>query len=55
MTEWLVGEGRASTITSFALRAPHRGERHLELTGREPRRYSNVEPELPTVSGIRRE
>ncbi len=54
ITEWLVSDGRASIITSFALGPSHGGERHIELTWREPRRYSNVESKLRTVSGIRR-
>ena len=54
ITEWLVGQGRASTITGFSLGPPHGGERHLELTWREPRRYTNVEPGLRTVTGTRR-
>jgi hypothetical protein len=53
ITEWLVGHGRASTITGFSLGPPHGGERHFELTWREPRRYANVEPGLRTVTGIR--
>ena len=54
ITEHLVGGRRASAIERFSLGPVHRGERQLELTWWEPRRYSNVEPKLRAVEGKRR-
>ncbi len=50
VVEQLVGERRASTITSFSLGPANRGARHVELTWREPKRYTNVEPQERTVN-----
>ncbi|MCA1677927.1 MAG: hypothetical protein LC777_02735 [Actinobacteria bacterium] len=54
VTEDLLGTGRASSIESFSLGPSRRGERQLELTWREPQRYTSVEPHLRTVKGMPR-
>jgi hypothetical protein len=54
VVEHLVGSRRASVVEGFALGPSHRGERHLQLTWREPERYSNVEPGSRSVEGVRR-
>ena len=54
VVEHLVGSRRASAVEGFALGPSHRGDRHLQLTWREPERYSNVEPRSRSVEGVRR-
>jgi hypothetical protein len=54
VVEQLVGERWASTIIGFSLGPARRGERHLELSWREPKRYTNVEPGLRSITGLRR-
>jgi hypothetical protein len=54
VVEYLVGSRRASAVEGFALGPSHRGERHLQLTWREPERYSNVAPGVRSVAGVRR-
>jgi hypothetical protein len=53
VTEQLVGGRRASAIERFSLGPAHRGERGVELSWWEPRRYTNVEPQLRSVMGTR--
>lgn len=54
ITEQLVGGRRAGGVERFSLGPARRGERQLELSWWEPRRYSNVEPKLRSVAGARR-
>jgi hypothetical protein len=54
VAEHLIGGHRASAVERFSLGPAHRGERQVELSWWEPRRYSNVEPKLRSVSGTRR-
>lgn len=54
VVEQFVGARRASAVDAFSLGPANRGERHLEITWREPERYSNVEPQMRTVKGKRR-
>lgn len=54
ITEQLIGGGRGGAIERFSLGPAHRGERQLELSWWEPRRYTNVEPKLRSVAGTRR-
>jgi hypothetical protein len=53
LVERLVGGRRASAVDRFSLGPAHGGERQLELSWWEPRRYSNVEPSLRSISGSR--
>jgi hypothetical protein len=53
VAEQLIGGRRASAIERFSLGPAHRGERRLELSWWEPRRYSNVDPKLRSVAGTR--
>lgn len=54
VAEQLIGRRRASAIERFSL-GPGRGsERQLELSWREPRRYSTVAPGVRSVEGKRR-
>jgi hypothetical protein len=53
VVEQLVGGKRASAVERFSLGPAHRGVRHLELSWWEPRRYSNVEPQLRSLAGQR--
>ncbi|MHB8694987.1 MAG: DUF4062 domain-containing protein [Solirubrobacteraceae bacterium] len=54
LVERLVGGRRASAVERFSLGPTHGGERQLELSWSEPRRYSNVEPRVRSISGSRR-
>jgi hypothetical protein len=54
VVEDLVGSARASSVESFSLGPNNRGERHLQLTWREPAVYSNVAPQSRSVEGTRR-
>lgn len=54
LVERLVGGRRASAVERFSLGPAHGGERQLELSWWEPRRYSNVEPGVRSISGSRR-
>jgi hypothetical protein len=53
VVEQLVGSRRASAVEGFALGPAHRGQRHVELTWLEPQRYTNVDPKLRSISGVR--
>lgn len=54
VVESLVGSTRASSVERFMLGPNRRGQRHLQLTWREPRGYDNVPPQPRSVEGIRR-
>lgn len=54
VVEQLVGGRRASAVERFSLGPAHHGARRLEFSWWEPRRYSNVEPQLRSVAGERR-
>lgn len=54
VVEQLVGGRRASAVERFSLGPAHRGERHVELSWWELKRYSNIEPQLRSISGERR-
>jgi hypothetical protein len=54
VVEQLVGSHRASAIERFSIGPARRGERHVELSWWEPRRYTNVEPGRRTIEGVRR-
>jgi hypothetical protein len=54
VVEQLVGGRRASAIEGFALGPARGGERQVEISWWEPRRYTNVEPNLRSVNGKRR-
>ncbi len=53
LVEHLVGRRRASAVQGFSLGPSHGGERRLELSWWEPRRSTNVEPKLRSISGRR--
>jgi Domain of unknown function (DUF4062) len=53
VAEQLVGGRRADAVERFGLGPPRNHQRHVELSWWEPRRYSNVEPQLRSVSGVR--
>jgi hypothetical protein len=52
--ERLLGRGRASRLTHFALGPPHLGERRVEVEYVDPQRYSNETPQTRRVEGTRR-
>jgi hypothetical protein len=54
MSERLLAPGKASHIDRFALGPPHLGQRRVELIYTEPRRYSNQEPGVRQIEGVRR-
>jgi hypothetical protein len=54
VVERLLGRGRASRLTHFALGPPHLGERRVELEYIDPQRYSNEAPQTRRVEGTRR-
>jgi hypothetical protein len=54
VVERLLGGKRASRVTHFALGPPHLGERRVELEYIEPKRYTNVEPGVRRIDGVRR-
>ena len=54
VVERLLGAGRASRITRFALGPAHLDERRVELEYVEPRRYANHEPGARHIEGARR-
>jgi hypothetical protein len=49
----LLGSGKASAIEHVAVGPTHLGQRHLELVYVEPRRYTNVEPVVRRIYGMR--
>ena len=53
VVESLVGSRRASAVEQFVIGPPRNHERHIEIAWWEPRRYSNVEPQLRRLSGNR--
>ena len=53
LVERLLGAGDAGAIESFRLGALRNGRRKVELTYWEPRVYTNVPPEMRTISGER--
>lgn len=53
IVEQLVGDRRASAIDRFFIGPARRGQRHLELAWREPRRYTSVEPGRRAIDGVR--
>lgn len=53
VVEQLVGGRLAGAVERFSLGPPRSHQRHVELSWWEPRRYSNVEPHLRSVNGVR--
>ena len=53
VVENLVGSRRASGVERFVIGPPRNHQRQLEIAWWEPRRYSNVEPQLRRVTGGR--
>jgi hypothetical protein len=54
LAERLLASGNASHIEWFALGPAHLGQRRLELSYIEPRRYANVQPGVRRIEGVRR-
>jgi hypothetical protein len=54
VVERLLGRGRASRLTHFALGPPHLGERRVEVEYIDPQRYSTEAPQARRVEGTRR-
>ena len=54
VVESLVGSGRAGGVERFVIGPPRDNQRHIEIGWWEPRRYSNVTPQLRRVTGTRR-
>lgn len=54
IVERLLGRGRASRLTHFALGPPHLGERRLEVEYVDPQRYANETPQSRRLEGTRR-
>ncbi len=53
LAERLLASGKASHIEWFALGPAHLGQRRLELTYVEPRRYANAQPGVRRIDGVR--
>jgi hypothetical protein len=53
ISERLLGSRKASRIERFALGPPHLGQRRVELVDVEPRRYSDHEPGMRHLEGVR--
>ena len=54
VVERLLGRGRASRLTQFALGPPHLGARRVEVEYVEPQRYANQTPQIRRIEGTRR-
>jgi ribosomal protein L15E len=54
VVERLLASGKASHIERFALGPAHLGERRVELIYVDRQRYSNVEPAVRRIEGVRR-
>ena len=54
VAERLLASGKASYIERFALGPPHLGERRVELVYVERQRYSNQQPGVRRIEGVRR-
>lgn len=53
VVERLVGQRKAAAVERFTLGPLRSGRRHVELAWREPRIYSNAEPERREITGER--
>jgi hypothetical protein len=53
ISERLLASRKASHIERFALGPPHLGRRHVELIYVEPRRYSDHDPGMRRIEGVR--
>jgi hypothetical protein len=54
VVEHLVGSRRVGAIERLVIGPPRNHERHVEIAWREPRRYTNREPEVRRLTGVRR-